>query len=92
MGLNCPEDMAAQAGLLELPTTELVEMMRSLRLEDVPKVRSVCRQLRDMQLRRFRREGDSTSKFQGGVGGEGGTRVRGTHMACTCVHGNKGSQ
>ena len=50
MGLNCPEDMAAQAGLLELPTTGLVEMMRSLRLEDVPKVRSVCRQLRDMQL------------------------------------------
>ena len=42
--------MAAQTGFLALPSTGLVEMMRSLRLEDVPKVRSVCRQLRDVEL------------------------------------------
>ena len=45
-----------------------------------------------IQARQFRREGDSTSRFHGGVGGEGGTRVRGTHIAFTCVHGNEGSQ
>ena len=45
-----------------------------------------------IQARRFRRAVDYTSRAHGGVGGEGGTRVRGTHMACTCVHGNEGSQ